>query len=154
MASNPNNCLGVRRGISPLAKRFVYLNFSYLVAAFCRLGHPLRLGVLGALNIGQCIRRYSDVLSLDIVPESFTRHELLALLGTSLEKLANVQKTMYSLVLVRKLWSVVHFFTDGSLIESCAGFAVHQMGVNGFGYTIQGPAAVFTAELCAPCTAL
>jgi hypothetical protein len=52
-----------------------------------RLGHPLRerLEVLGALNMGHCIGGYSNVLSLDIVPsESFTRHELPALLRTPL----------------------------------------------------------------------
>jgi hypothetical protein len=87
MRSTPNNCLGVLGGIPPLAVRFAYLNFRYLVAAFYRLGHPLRdrLGVLGALNMGCCIKGYSDVLSLDIVPsESFTWHELPALLGTPL----------------------------------------------------------------------
>jgi hypothetical protein len=75
--STPNNCLGVLSGIPSLAERFEYLNFRYLVATFCRLGHPLRerLEVLEALNIGRCIKGYSDVLSLDIVPsESFTRH--------------------------------------------------------------------------------
>jgi hypothetical protein len=89
MGCTPNNCLEI----------FEYLNFRYLVAAFCRLGHPFRekLGVLGTLNIGRCIKGYSVVLLLDIVPsESFTRHELLALLGTPLadghtkKKLANV----------------------------------------------------------------
>jgi hypothetical protein len=71
----------------PLAERFAYLNFRYLVAAFYRLGHPLRerLEVLGTLNMGRCIKKYSDVLSLDIVPsESFTWHELPALLETPL----------------------------------------------------------------------
>jgi hypothetical protein len=60
--------------------------------------------VLEALNIVRCIREYSDVLSLDIVPsKSFTRHGLQALLGTPLvdehmeKKLANVQQVMYSL---------------------------------------------------------
>jgi hypothetical protein len=87
MGSTPNNCLSALSGIPPLAERFVYLNFRYLVAAFCRLGLPFRekLEVLGALNIGYCIGGYSDVLSLDIVPsKSFTRHELPALLGTPL----------------------------------------------------------------------
>jgi hypothetical protein len=57
-----------------------------------------RFGVLGALNMDRSIRRYSDVLSLDIVPsESFTRRELPVLLGTPLvdehmeKKLGNVQ---------------------------------------------------------------
>jgi hypothetical protein len=46
------------------------------------------------------------------------------------------------------------FYTDGSLIEGCVGFAVHQMGVGGFGYKIRGPASVFTAEPSALFTAL
>jgi hypothetical protein len=37
------------------------------VAAFYRFGQTLkeRLGVLGALNMGRCIKEYPDVLSLD-----------------------------------------------------------------------------------------
>jgi hypothetical protein len=37
-------------------------NFRYLVTAFYRLGYPLRerLGVLEALNMGHCLKRYSD----------------------------------------------------------------------------------------------
>jgi hypothetical protein len=34
MGSTPNNCLGVLGGIPPLAERFTYLIFRYLVAAF------------------------------------------------------------------------------------------------------------------------
>jgi hypothetical protein len=89
---------------------------------------------------------------LDIVlSESFTWHELPAVLGTPLvdghmeKKLANVQEAMYSLVAPRDLLTVTSgygpsciFYTDGSLIERCAGFAVHQMDVGGFGYKIQG----------------
>jgi hypothetical protein len=87
MKSTPNNCLDVLGGIPPIAERFANLYFRLLVAAFYPLNHPLResLGVLGALNIGRSIRGYSDILSLVIVPsESFTRHELPALLGTPL----------------------------------------------------------------------
>jgi hypothetical protein len=69
--------------------------------------------VLGALSMGRCIRGYSDVLSLDIVPsESFMRHELPALLETPLidehmeKKLANIQEAMYSLVAPRELLTV------------------------------------------------
>jgi hypothetical protein len=46
------------------------------------------------------------------------------------------------------------FYADGSLIEVCAGFAVHQMGVGGFGHKIPSRAGVFTAELSALFTAL
>jgi hypothetical protein len=46
------------------------------------------------------------------------------------------------------------FYTDGSLIEGCASFAVHQMGVGGFGHKIQSSAGLFTAELSALFTTL
>jgi ribonuclease HI len=162
--------MGVLSGIPPLAERFAYLNFRYLAAAFYRLGHRLRkrLGVLGALNMGRCIGRYFDVLQLDIVPsDSFTWHELPALLRTPLvdghmeKNLANIQGAMYSLVAPHELLTVTSgyvasciFYTDGSLIEGCEGFAVHQMGVGGFGHKIPSPAGVFTAELTALFTAL
>jgi hypothetical protein len=99
--------------------------------------------VLGALNMGRCIKKYSDVLSLNIVlSESFTWHELPALLGTPLvdehkeKKLPNVQEALYSFMVPRELLTVTFgyglsciFYTDGSLIGGCAGSAVHQMGV-------------------------
>jgi hypothetical protein len=111
----------------------------------------------------RCIKGYSDVLSLDIVPsESFTRHELPALLGIPLvsghmeKKLANVQVAMYSLLAPRDLLTVTSgygasciFYTDGSLIEGSVGFAVQQMGVGGFEHKILSPADVFPAELSA-----
>jgi hypothetical protein len=40
------------------------------------------------------------------------------------------------------------------LIEGCAGFGVHQMGLGGFGHKILSLAGVFTAELSALFTAL
>jgi hypothetical protein len=78
MGSIPNNCLSVLGGIPPLAERFAYFKFRYLVVAFYQLGHPLRerLGVLGALNKGLCIVGYSDVLSLDIVPSEHSLEPL------------------------------------------------------------------------------
>jgi hypothetical protein len=42
MCLTPNNSLGDLSGIAPLAERFVYLNFRYLVAVFYRLDHPLK----------------------------------------------------------------------------------------------------------------
>jgi hypothetical protein len=70
------------------------------------------------------------------------------------KKLAIVQQAMYSLVARRELltvrvWCFVHFYKDGSLIEGCVGFAVHQMGVVEFGHKILSPTDVFTAELSA-----
>jgi hypothetical protein len=77
------------------------------------------------------------------------------------KKFANVQEAIYSLVAPRELLTVTSgyspsciFYTDGFFIEGCASFVVQQMGVSGFGYKIQGPAGVFTAELSAVFTAL
>jgi hypothetical protein len=77
------------------------------------------------------------------------------------EKLTNVQGAMYSLVAPRELLTVTSgydasciFYMDGSLIEGCSGFNVHQMSVGGFGTKIPSPAGVFTAELSALFTEL
>jgi hypothetical protein len=157
IGSTPNNCLGVLSGIPSLAERFTYLNFKYLVAAYYRLGHPLRgrLVVLRALNIGHCIKEYFDVLSLDIIPfESYTRHELPAILGTRMVD-GHMEKKLVKLLTVTSGYGASRiFYTNGSLIEGCAGFAVHQIGVGGFGHKILSPAGVFTAKLSALSTAL
>jgi hypothetical protein len=50
-------------------------------------------------------------------------------------------------------WSCI-LHTDGSLIESYAGFAIFQMGGGGFGHKVLSLAGVFTAELSALYTAL
>jgi hypothetical protein len=159
--STPNNCLGVLTGIPPLAERFAYWNLRYIVAAFCRLGHPLRerLGVLGALNIGCCTKGYSDVLSFNIVPsESFTRAygeetygaETCQCYGGDLF-IGGAPRAIERPGMVRRAFI---FYTDGSLIEGCSGFAVHQMGVGGFEHKIQNPAGVFTTKLSALFNAL
>jgi hypothetical protein len=38
---------------------------------------------------------------------------------------------------------------DGSLIDGCAGFAIHRTEVGGFGNKILIPAGIFTAEFTA-----
>jgi hypothetical protein len=62
-----NNSLGVLSGIAPLAEKFVYLNFRYLVAVFYCFDHTLKRGLktLRELNLGRCIAGYSDVLPLN-----------------------------------------------------------------------------------------
>jgi hypothetical protein len=163
MYSTPNNSLGVLSCIEPLAERFVYLNFRYLVAVFYRLDHPLkrRLETLGELNLGRCIAGYSDVLPLNIVSsESFTRHDLPALLATHFvgdhmeAALSGAQTTMCSVVAPRELLTVTAsyaasmvFYMDGSLIYACAGFAFHRTGKGGFGYKISSPPGILTPEL-------
>jgi hypothetical protein len=85
MRSTPNNSLGVLSGIAPLAETFVYPNLKYLMAVFYRIYHPLkrRLETLRELNLSRCLGGFFDVLPLNIVSsESFTRHDLPALLAT------------------------------------------------------------------------
>jgi hypothetical protein len=66
--------------------------------------------------------------------------------------LAEVRDTMYPLVAPMDLSVVASeyvelavFYTDGSLIEGSACFAIHRTGVGGFG--LSSPAGVFSAEL-------
>jgi hypothetical protein len=160
MCSTPNKSLGVLRGIAPLAERFVYLHFRYLEAVFYRLDHPLkrRLETLRELNLGRCIAGFFELLSLNIFSsESFTRHDFPALLATHFVSdhmegtLSGVQASMYSVVPPRELSTgttryaaSMVFYTDDSLIDGCAGFALYRTGVGGFGYKISSPAGIFT----------
>jgi hypothetical protein len=68
--------------------------------------------------------------------------------------LAGVQDTMYPLVAPRELSVVTSeyvesavFYTDCSLIEGSAEFAIHQTGLGGFGFKLSSPAGIFSAEL-------
>jgi hypothetical protein len=70
--------------------------------------------------------------------------------------LAGVRDTMYPLVAPRELSVVTSkyvesavFYTDGSLIEGSAEFAIHRSGVGGFGFKMTSSAGVFSAELSA-----
>jgi hypothetical protein len=63
---------------------------------------------------------------------------------------------MYSVLAPRELLTVTAkysasmvFYTEGFLIDGCAGFAFHRTGEGGFGYKISSLAAIFTAELTA-----
>jgi hypothetical protein len=118
----------------------------------------------GALNMGRCIKGYSDVLPLDIDPSgSFTRHELPALLGTPLvdghielghKKLVNVQEAMYSLVppASHGLWRPGMVRLNAFFIRMV--FFDWGLGGVGFGHKVPSPAGVLTAELSALFTAL
>jgi hypothetical protein len=113
--------------------------------------------------LSRCFAGYSDVLPLNIVSsESFTRHDLPALLATHFlgdhmqRALSGVQTSMYSVVAPQELLTLTTrdaasmvFYTDGSLIDGCAGFAFHRTGEGGFGYKKSSPADILTAELSA-----
>jgi hypothetical protein len=101
-------------------------------------------------------------LNIKVSSGSFTRHNLPALLATHFvgdhmeRALSGVQTSMYSVVAPLELLTVTAsyaasmvFYTDGYLIDGCAGFAFHQAGEGGFGYKIASPAGIFTAELTA-----
>jgi hypothetical protein len=70
--------------------------------------------------------------------------------------LSGAQTSMYLVVAPRELLTVTAryvasmvFYTDGSLIDWCAGFAFHRTGEGGFEYKVKVsiPAGIFAAEL-------
>jgi hypothetical protein len=61
---------------------------------------------------------------------------------------------MYSVVAARELLAVaaryaasMAFYTNGSLIDGCAGFVFHRTGEDGLGSKISSLAGIFTVEL-------
>jgi hypothetical protein len=139
MGSTPNNSLGVLSGIPPLRHRLFYLNFSYLVITFQKNGHPLhdRLQKLYDQSPQKCLIPFHEVSGLDIQPEvGYTRHELGAILSTPKVNrhmevaLSGVHADMYPIVAPLELKGIALFstsnlfYTDGSLMDGVAGFAV------------------------------
>jgi hypothetical protein len=57
--STPHNSLGVLIGLSPRAKRCMYLNNRYLVTLFYKDGHPLREWLEIRLNSERCMKRFA-----------------------------------------------------------------------------------------------
>jgi hypothetical protein len=86
---------------------------------------------------------------LSTLPQLFQRsHSAISLANNSLIAPAI---TFPKSVAPRELLTVVSgygpsciFYTDGSLTEGCASFAVHQMGVGGFGHKIQSSAGAIS----------
>jgi hypothetical protein len=99
------------------------------VVVFYRLDHPLKRRFETLKD--RCIPSYSDVLPLKIISsESLTRHKASA--------------PGYSFA------TFIVFYTDGSLIDGCAGYAIHRTEESGFGYNkIPSMAGIFTAQLTA-----
>jgi hypothetical protein len=67
------------------------------------------------------------------------------------EALSRVQTLIYSVVAPQELLTVTTmyatsmvFYTEDSLIDGCAGFALHRTEEGGFGYKISSPAGIFT----------
>jgi hypothetical protein len=170
MTSTPNNSLGVLSGITPLQTRIRYLNFRYFVAAFGKIGHPLKekLRILESLNSRRTFTSFEAVNQLNIVEtESFTKYNFKALLiepeiDKSVEQaLVNVDASMYHIMATAEIASITAnyptcnvFYTDGSLIDGKAGFFVHNSIDCNIGFQLEGPCSVFTTELYAISTAL
>jgi hypothetical protein len=67
------------------------------------------------------------------------------------EALSGVQTSIYSVVAPRQLLTVTAmyatsmvFLTEDSLIDGCAGFALHRTEEGDFGYKVSSPAGIFT----------
>jgi hypothetical protein len=163
--STPNNSLGVLSGIPPLRHRLFYLNFRYLVNNFQKNGHPLRdkLEELNDLSPQKCLIPFHEVSGLDIQPEfGYTKHELGAILSTPRVNrhmevaLSGVHADIYPIVARLELRAGIAliapsnlFYTDGSLMDGVAGFAVHHsIGCN-IGFRMRESARVFTVKLTA-----
>jgi hypothetical protein len=101
------------------------------VAVLYRLDHSLmrKLETLKKLNMGRC---FANIVS----SESFTQHEMPTLPVTHHhmeEALSGVQTSRNSVVAPREVLTVTPryatlmvFYTDASLIDGCAGFAIHR----------------------------
>jgi hypothetical protein len=53
------------------------------------------------------------------------------------------------LTVITKYTASIVFYTDGFLIDGCAGFAFHRTGDGDCGYKISSPDGIFTVELTA-----
>jgi hypothetical protein len=106
---------------------------------------------------------FHEVSGLDIQPEvGYTRHELRAILSTPRVNrhmevaFSGVHADMYRIVTPLELWAGIALFsssnllyTNGSLMDGVAGFAVHHSIDCNIGLWMRGSASVFTAELAA-----
>jgi hypothetical protein len=165
IGSTPNNSLRVLSGNPLLRHRLLYLNFRFLVNAFQKNWHPLRdkLEKLNDLSPQKCLITLHEVSGLEIQPETgYTRHELGAILSTPRVNrhmevaLSGVHTDIYPIVAPLELRAGIAlfsptnlFYTDGSLMDGVAGFAVHHSIDCNIGFWMRGPTSVFTAELAA-----
>jgi ABC-type uncharacterized transport system permease subunit len=115
MQSTPNNSLGVLRGIFPLAERFIYLNYRFLVTVFHKHGHPLRerLEILNRLNSERCMKGFALVAHFTFqLSKTYAQYDLAVLVlvpdidETMMDALASVDKSMYPRVASRELSTI------------------------------------------------
>jgi hypothetical protein len=161
MQSTPNNTLGVLSGVSPLAKRCMYLNYRFLVTICHKHGHPLRerLETLIRLSSGRCLKGFTLVVQFTFQPSrTYAQYDLAALVSVpdiDETALASVDKSMYPSVASRKLATIISdypseyiFYTDGLMINDVTGFTVHNRNYE-TGHQLAKLSSVFSAEISA-----
>jgi hypothetical protein len=142
----------------------MYLNYRYLVIVFHKHGHPVRerLVTLNRLNSERCIKRFALVAQFTFQPSrTYAQYDLAELVSipdideTITGALASVDKSMYSSVASRELATIKSdypteniFYTDESMIDDVAGFAVHNRNFE-TGHQLAKPSSVFSAEISA-----
>jgi ribonuclease HI len=65
-----------------------------------------------------------------------------------------VSSSCFSFIILERFSGSTLIFTDGSRSEKGTGFGIYVPGQQGFGYRLQAPSGVFTAEITALLTAL
>jgi hypothetical protein len=152
MQSTPNNSLGVLSGVSPLAERCMYLNYRYLVTIFHKHGHPLRerLETLNRFNSDICMKGFALEAQFTFQPSrTYAQYDVAALVFVP-----DIDRTLTD-ALARELATITSenaleniFYTDGSMIDDVAGFAVPNRNYE-TGHQLAKPSSVFSAEISA-----
>jgi hypothetical protein len=149
--------------------RFSYLN--RLISTFSKGSDTLRgrLQALADLGSGKMMREFTSVRALGIEPrDSYVQHNFRALLSVPevVEDMRSalvdfphalpsvVSSSDFSSIISERFSGSTLIFTDGSRSEEETGFGIYVPGQQRFGYRLQEPSGVFTAEMTALLTAL
>jgi ribonuclease HI len=171
MQSTHTGTVEVVSGVPPLDLRFSYLNRRFLISAFFKGSETLRwrLQTLADLSSGKRMREFSSVRALGIEPrDSNAQHNFRALLSVpevfedmrsaladfphALHSVAS--SSCFSFIISERFSGSTRIFTDGSRSEEGTGFGIYAPGQQSFGYRLQEPSGVFTAEIIALLIAL
>jgi ribonuclease HI len=169
MQSTHTGTVEVLSGVRPLD--LPYLNRRFLISAFYKGSDTFRgrLQTLADLGSGKMMREFTSVRELEIEPrDSYVQHNFRALLSVPevVEDMrialadfphalhSVVSSSCFSSIISEKFSGSTLIFTDGSRSEEGTGFGIYVPGQQGFGYCLQEPSGVFTAEITALLTAL
>jgi ribonuclease HI len=151
MQSTLTGTVEVLNGVPPLNLRFSY---------------RFPLADLGSRKM---MREFTSVWALRIEPrDSYVQHNFRALLSVAevVEDMRSalvdfphalhsvVPSSCFSSIISERFSDSTLIFTDSSRLEEGTGFGIYVPGQLGFGYRLQEPSGVFTAEITALLTAL